>query len=206
MEHYPSLLLEKAVDEFYKLPGVGRKTALKMVLSMLRRDKESVDNFAKAIMQLRNEINYCHICHNISETETCEICADKRRDHSVICIVENIRDVMSIEKTQQFHGVYHVLGGIISPADGISYGDLEIKSLIDRVHAGGIKEIIFALSPTMEGDTTNFYIYKKLADMEVKFSILSRGIAVGNDLEYIDEVTLGRSIQWRTDYKVNPDN
>jgi recombination protein RecR len=206
MEHYPSLLLEKAVDEFYKLPGVGRKTALKMVLSMLRRDKESVDNFAKAITQLRNEINYCHICHNISETETCEICADKRRDHSVICIVENIRDVMSIEKTQQFHGVYHVLGGIISPADGISYGDLEIKSLIDRVHAGGIKEIIFALSPTMEGDTTNFYIYKKLADMEVKFSILSRGIAVGNDLEYIDEVTLGRSIQWRTDYKVNPDN
>jgi recombination protein RecR len=205
MEHYPSLLLEKAVDEFYKLPGVGRKTALKMVLSMLRRDRESVESFAKAIVQLRNEINYCHICHNISENETCEICANTKRDHTTVCVVENIRDVMSIERTRQFNGVYHVLGGMISPADGISYNDLEIASLVNRVEAGGINEVIFALSPTMEGDTTNFYIYKKLQQSGVKFSILSRGITVGNDLEYIDEVTLGRSIQWRTDYKINPE-
>ena len=172
---------------------------------MLRRDRESVESFAKAIVQLRNEINYCHICHNISENETCEICANTKRDHTTVCVVENIRDVMSIERTRQFNGVYHVLGGMISPADGISYNDLEIASLVNRVEAGGINEVIFALSPTMEGDTTNFYIYKKLQQSGVKFSILSRGITVGNDLEYIDEVTLGRSIQWRTDYKINPE-
>jgi len=203
MEHYPSVLLEKAVDEFYKLPGVGRKTALKMVLSMLRRDKESVEGFANAIVELRSHVKYCSVCHNISESDTCEICANSRRDHSTVCVVENVRDVMSIEHTQQYNGVYHVLGGIISPVDGISYSDLEIESLIDRVKAGGINEIIFALSPTMEGDTTNFYIYKKLQSTDVKFSILSRGITVGNELEYIDEVTLGRSIQSRILYRVN---
>ena len=193
-QQYPSQLLEKAVSEFSKLPGIGRKTALRLVLWMLRQDPEEVEQFAAAVSLLKREVKYCHTCHNISDTDICPICADSRRDASTVCVVENIQDVMAIENTQQFHGRYHVLGGIISPMDGIGPGDIEIDSLVKRVAEGGIQEIILALSPTMEGDTTNFYIYRKLAGYDVKISVIARGIAVGNELEYTDEVTLGRSI------------
>ena len=162
-QQYPSQLLEKAVSEFSKLPGIGRKTALRLVLWMLRQDPEEVEQFAAAVSLLKREVKYCHTCHNISDTDICPICADSRRDASTVCVVENIQDVMAIENTQQFHGRYHVLGGIISPMDGIGPGDIEIDSLVKRVAEGGIQEIILALSPTMEGDTTNFYIYRKLA-------------------------------------------
>ena len=197
-QQYPSQLLEKAVSEFSKLPGIGRKTALRLVLWMLRQDPEEVEQFAAAVSLLKREVKYCHTCHNISDTDFCPICADSRRDASTVCVVENIQDVMAIENTQQFHGRYHVLGGIISPMDGIGPGDIEIDSLVKRVAEGGIQEIILALSPTMEGDTTNFYIYRKLAGYDVKISVIARGIAVGNELEYTDEVTLGRSIMNRT--------
>ena len=197
-QQYPSQLLEKAVSEFSKLPGIGRKTALRLVLWMLRQDPEEVEQFAAAVSLLKREVKYCHTCHNISDTDICPICADSRRDASTVCVVENIQDVMAIENTQQFHGRYHVLGGIISPMDGIGPGDIEIDSLVKRVAEGGIQEIILALSPTMEGDTTNFYIYRKLAGYDVKISVIARGIAVGNELEYSDEVTLGRSIMNRT--------
>ena len=197
-QQYPSQLLEKAVSEFSKLPGIGRKTALRLVLWMLRQDPEEVEQFAAAVSLLKREVKYCHTCHNISDTDICPICADSRRDSSTVCVVENIQDVMAIENTQQFHGRYHVLGGIISPMDGIGPGDIEIDSLVKRVAEGGIQEIILALSPTMEGDTTNFYIYRKLAGYDVKISVIARGIAVGNELEYTDEVTLGRSIMNRT--------
>ena len=197
-QQYPSQLLEKAVSEFSKLPGIGRKTALRLVLWMLRQDPEEVEQFAAAVSLLKREVKYCHTCHNISDTDICPICADSRRDASTVCVVENIQDVMAIENTQQFHGRYHVLGGIISPMDGIGPGDIEIDSLVKRVAEGGILEIILALSPTMEGDTTNFYIYRKLAGYDVKISVIARGIAVGNELEYTDEVTLGRSIMNRT--------
>ena len=197
-QQYPSQLLEKAVSEFSKLPGIGRKTALRLVLWMLRQDPEEVEQFAAAVSLLKREVKYCHTCHNISDTDICPICADSRRDASTVCVVENIQDVMAIENTQQFHGRYHVLGGIISPMDGIGPGDIEIDSLVKRVAEGGIQEIILALSPTMEGDTTNFYIYRKLACYDVKISVIARGIAVGNELEYTDEVTLGRSIMNRT--------
>ena len=197
-QQYPSQLLEKAVSEFSKLPGIGRKTALRLVLWMLRQDPEEVEQFAAAVSLLKREAKYCHTCHNISDTDICPICADSRRDASTVCVVENIQDVMAIENTQQFHGRYHVLGGIISPMDGIGPGDIEIDSLVKRVAEGGIQEIILALSPTMEGDTTNFYIYRKLAGYDVKISVIARGIAVGNELEYTDEVTLGRSIMNRT--------
>ncbi len=197
-QQYPSQLLEKAVSEFSKLPGIGRKTALRLVLWMLRQDPEEVEQFAAAVSLLKREVKYCHTCHNISDTDICPICADSRRDASTVCVVENIQDVMAIENTQQFHGRYHVLGGIISPMDGIGPGDIEIDSLVKRVAEGGIHEIILALSPTMEGDTTNFYIYRKLAGYDVKISVIARGIAVGNELEYTDEVTLGRSIMNRT--------
>jgi recombination protein RecR len=186
------------VSEFAKLPGIGRKTALRLVLWMLRQDPEEVEQFAAAVSLLKREVKYCHTCHNISDTDICPICADSRRDASTVCVVENIQDVMAIENTQQFHGRYHVLGGIISPMDGIGPGDIEIDSLVKRVAEGGIQEIILALSPTMEGDTTNFYIYRKLAGYDVKISVIARGIAVGNELEYTDEVTLGRSIMNRT--------
>jgi recombination protein RecR len=186
------------VSEFSKLPGIGRKTALRLVLWMLRQDPEEVEQFAAAVSLLKREVKYCHTCHNISDTDICPICADSRRDASTVCVVENIQDVMAIENTQQFHGRYHVLGGIISPMDGIGPGDIEIDSLVKRVAEGGIQEIILALSPTMEGDTTNFYIYRKLAGYDVKISVIARGIAVGNELEYTDEVTLGRSIMNRT--------
>ena len=176
-QQYPSQLLEKAVSEFSKLPGIGRKTALRLVLWMLRQDPEEVEQFAAAVSLLKREVKYCHTCHNVSDTDICPICADSRRDASTVCVVENIQDVMAIENTQQFHGRYHVLGGIISPMDGIGPGDIEIDSLVKRVAEGGIQEIILALSPTMEGDTTNFYIYRKLAGYDVKISVIARGIA-----------------------------
>jgi len=197
-QQYPSQLLEKAVKEFSKLPGIGRKTALRLVLWMLRQEDADVEQFADAIRQLKHEVKYCHICHNISDSDTCPICADPKRDASTVCVVENIQDVMAVENTQQFRGLYHVLGGIISPMDGIGPSDIEIASLINRVAEGHVKEVILALSPTMEGDTTNFFIYRKLAAYNVKVSVIARGVAVGNELEYTDEVTLGRSIMNRT--------
>lgn len=195
--------MEKAVGEFSRLPGIGRKTALRLVLHMLRQENESVDSFANALVTLKHEVKYCKVCHNISDTDVCQICSDSRRDKSLICVVENIRNVMSIENTQQFHGLYHVLGGVISPIDGIGPGDLEIDSLVERVKAGGVSEVILALSSTMEGDTTNFYIFRKLADTGVKISVLARGISIGDELEYTDEVTLGRSIINRTTFTGN---
>ena len=191
---YPSQLLEKAVEEFSKLPGIGRKTALRLVLHLLRRDTEEVEQFTEAVNRMKHEVKYCKCCHNISDTELCPVCADSRRDTSLICVVENIQDVMAIENTQQYHGLYHVLGGIISPMEGVGPSDLEIDSLVSRVEAGGIEEIIFALSSTMEGDTTNFYISRKLAAYPVKLSVIARGISVGDELEYTDEVTLDRLI------------
>ena len=197
-QQYPSHLLERAVQEFSKLPGIGRKTALRLVLHMLRQPNSDVDQFAEAISKMKHEVKYCRSCHNISDTELCPICSDSRRDATTICVVENIQDVMAIENTQQFHGLYHVLGGLISPMDGIGP---EIESLVDRVGEGSVKEVILALSSTMEGDTTNFYIFRKLAATGVAVSIIARGIAVGNELEYTDEVTLGRSILNRTPFE-----
>ncbi len=193
-QQYPSQLLERAVSEFSKLPGIGRKTALRLVLWMLRQDDADVEQFAEAVRLLKREVKYCHTCHNISDTDTCPICSDPRRDASLICVVENIQDVMAIENTQQFNGLYHVLGGVISPMDGIGPSDIEVESLVQRVKDGGVQEVILALSPTMEGDTTNFYLYRKLAVYDVKVSVIARGVSVGNELEYTDEVTLGRSI------------
>jgi recombination protein RecR len=195
---YPSTLLENAVSELSRLPGVGRKTALRLALHLLRQDTEDVDNLANGISSLCHEVTYCRVCHNITDTDVCPICSNERRDRSTICVVENIRDVMAVEATQQYHGLYHVLGGIISPMDGIGPSDIEIDSLVERVNSGGIKEVILALSSTMEGDTTNFYIFRKLANSGVKLSIIARGISVGDELEYTDEVTLGRSILNRT--------
>lgn len=195
---YPSQLLEKAVAEFSKLPGIGRKTALRLVLDVLRRSEEEVDSFTMAVSRVRKEVKYCRVCHNISDTEVCPICSDPNRDASTICVVENIRDVMAVENTQQYRGLYHVLGGIISPMDGIGPNDIAIDSLVDRVKAGGVKEVILALSSTMEGDTTNFYISRKLALYDVTVSVIARGISVGDELEYTDEVTLGRAILNRT--------
>lgn len=201
-QQYPSTLLEKAVNEFAKLPGVGRKTAMRLVLHLLRQDKNSVEAFGSSIINLKNEVKYCECCHNISDTTRCQICSNNNRDHTVVCVVENIRDVMAIEATQQFNGVYHVLGGIISPMDGIGPNDLEIDSLVARVESGGVNEVIFALSTTMEGDTTNFYISRKLEGLKVKLSILARGVSVGDELSYADEITLGRSIVNRTQFSM----
>ena len=200
---YPSRLLEKAVQEFAKLPGIGRKSALRLVLHLLRRDSDDVVQFAEALLKMKQEVKFCKVCHNISDEEVCPICSDTRRDASVVCVVENIQDVMAIENTQQFHGLYHVLGGIISPMDGIKPSDLEIDSLVERVAEGGIREVILALSPTMEGDTTNFYIYRRIqnAGLDIKLTQIARGVAVGNQLEYTDEITLGRSIVNRTEFK-----
>ena len=187
------------MTEFSRLPGIGRKTALRLVLWMLRQDDADIEQFTEAIAAMKHEVKYCHQCHNISDADMCPICADPRRDATTICVVENIQDVMAIENTQQYKGVYHVLGGIISPMDGMGPSDIEIESLVERVAEGDIREVILALSPTMEGDTTNFYIYRKLAPYsDVRISIIARGIAVGNELEYTDEVTLGRSILNRT--------
>ena len=198
MQSYPSQLLEKAVTEFSKLPGVGRKTALRLVLHLLRQPCDEVEEFAEAIARVRKDIRHCSVCHNISDTEVCPICSDPRRDKSVICVVENIQDVMAVENTQQFHGLYHVLGGIISPMDGIGPSDIEIDSLVERVSQGGVEEVILALASTMEGDTTNFYIQRKLQPLGVKISVIARGISVGDELEYTDELTLGRAILNRT--------
>lgn len=195
---YPSQLLEKAVAEFSKLPGIGRKTALRLVLDVLRRSEEEVDAFTSAVSRVRKEVKYCRVCHNISDTEVCPICSDPHRDASTICVVENIRDVMAVENTQQYRGLYHVLGGIISPMDGIGPNDIQVESLVERVKQGGVKEVILALSSTMEGDTTNFYISRKLAPHNVTVSVIARGISVGDELEYTDEVTLGRAILNRT--------
>lgn len=199
-QEYPSTLLERAVNEFSKLPGIGRKTATRLVLHLLRKEQNEVDSFSEAITRLKREAVYCSNCHSISDSEICPICANPARDHTTICVVENIQDVMAVENTMQFRGVYHVLGGVISPMDGVSPSDIEIESLINRVSAGDIKEIILALSSTMEGDTTNFYIYRKLSQYDVKLSVIARGISVGDELEYADEVTLGRSIVNRTPF------
>ena len=199
IQQYPSELLEKAVQEFSKLPGIGRKTALRLVLNLLRREEDEVLQFTETVARMRQEVKHCKVCHNISDSEVCPICSDPRRDTTIICVVENIQDVMAVENTQQYQGLYHVLGGVISPMDGVGPADLEIESLVERVSLGGVKEVILALSSTMEGDTTNFYIFRKLAPFtEVKLTIIARGISVGDELEYTDEVTLGRSILNRT--------
>ena len=198
-QEFASRLLETAVSEFAKLPGIGRKTALRLVLHLLKRDEQEAVSIGEAIIKLRREIRYCKVCHNISETEVCPICGNPSRDGATICVVENVKDVMSIENTHQHNGLYHVLGGLISPMDGIGPADIEVDSLEERVKAGGIKEVILALSATMEGDTTNFYIFRRLAPYpDVKITILARGVSVGNEIEYTDELTLGRSIMNRT--------
>ena len=201
IQRYPSQLLDKAVQEFSKLPGIGRKTALRLVLYQLRQDPEDVQSFVEAIAKMKQEVHYCRRCHNISDSDVCPICADQRRDSSTICVVENVQDVMAVENTQQYRGLYHVLGGVISPMDGIGPADLEIESLVKRVEEEHIQEVILALSSTMEGDTTNFYIFRKLAPYDVRLSIIARGIPVGDELEYADEVTLGRSILNRTPFE-----
>lgn len=200
-QQFPSLLLDRAVGEFAKLPGIGRKTALRLVLHMLKQSTEDVEAFADALTTLKHDVKYCSVCHNISDTDICPICFDHRRDSSQICVVENIRDVMAIENTMQYHGLYHVLGGLISPLDGVGPSDIEIASLVERVAAGGVTEVILALSPTLEGDTTNFFVSKKLRRYHVNITVIARGISVGNELEYADEVTLGRSILKRTPYE-----
>ena len=211
MSDYPSILLEQAVNQMASLPGVGRKTALRLVLHLLRQPEQDVQAFSNAFTRLKQEVHYCRECHNISDTELCPICSSPRRDHSTICVVENVQDVMSIENTGQFNGVYHVLGGIISPMDGIGPKDIEIDSLIERVIKGGVDEIILALPTTMEGDTTNFYIYRRIQNAfsvtgnpstvtPPRISQIARGVAIGNELEYTDEITLGRSILNRTEF------
>ena len=210
MSDYPSILLEQAVNQMASLPGVGRRTALRLVLHLLRQSDAEVEAFSNAFTRLKKEVIYCRECHNISDTEICPICGSPRRDHSTICVVENVQDVMSIENTGQYTGVYHVLGGIISPMEGIGPKDIEIDSLIERVAKGGIEEIILALPTTMEGDTTNFYIYRRIDNLKSQISNLkcdlrvtqiARGVAVGNQIEYTDEITLGRSIVNRTEFK-----
>jgi recombination protein RecR len=197
---YPSKLLENAVNEFASLPGIGRKTAFRLVMNLLRRDANEVRRFGESLIKLHEEIHYCKICHNISDTEICNICNDKNRDRALICVVENIQDVLAIENTRQFKGLYHVLGGIISPIDGVGPADLKFDTLEEKVKSGGINEVIFALSTTMEGDTTNYYLYRKLSKYNVQLTILARGVAIGDELEYTDEITLGRSIMNRTPF------
>jgi len=205
LSEYPSQILEQAVNQMASLPGVGRRTALRLVLHLLRQTDKDVEAFATAFTRLKKEVLYCRTCHNISDTEICPICSSPRRDHATICVVENVQDVMSIENTGQYNGVYHVLGGVISPMEGIGPKDIEIDSLIERVTKGGVEEIILALPTTMEGDTTNFYISRRLANTGLaelpKLSQIARGIAIGNQLEYTDEITLGRSIVNRTEFK-----
>ena len=214
MSEYPSIVLEQAVNQMASLPGVGRRTALRLVLHLLRQSDADVEAFSNAFTRLKKDVIYCRECHNISDTEICPICGSARRDHSTICVVENVQDVMSIENTGQYTGIYHVLGGVISPMEGVGPKDIEIDSLIERISKGGIDELIFALPTTMEGDTTNFYIYRRLQNMindklqmtnekcDLKISQIARGIAVGNQLEYTDEITLGRSIVNRTEFKI----
>ena len=198
-EQYPSRLLENAVSQFSRLPGIGRKTALRLVLHLLRQDTEDVEQLATALTTMKREVKRCSVCHNISDQDVCPVCSDLRRDRRTVCVVENIQDVMAIENTQQYHGLYHVLGGVISPMDGVGPSDLEIQSLVDRVGQGDVDEVILALSPTMEGDTTNFYIFRKLSPFQdLRITVIARGVSVGDELEYTDEVTLGRSILNRT--------
>ena len=216
MSDYPSIVLEQAVNQLASLPGVGRRTALRLVLHLLRQSDKDVEAFASAFARLKKEIIYCRVCHNISDSELCPICASTRRDHSTICVVENVQDVMSIENTGQYNGVYHVLGGVISPMEGIGPKDIEIDSLIERISKGDIAEVILALPTTMEGDTTNFYIYRRIQNVfpvtnnqspisnhqcDLRITQIARGVAVGNQLEYTDEITLGRSIVNRTEFK-----
>lgn len=198
---FPSRLLENAVNEFASLPGIGRKTAFRLVMNLLRRDSEEVKRFGESIIRLHAEIKYCKICHNISDTEICSICSDEKRNHAMICVVENIQDVIAIENTRQYKGLYHVLGGIISPIDGIGPADLKIESLENKIRTGEIREVILALSTTMEGDTTNYYLYKRLSGYGTLISTLARGVAIGDELEYTDEITLGRAINNRNPYQ-----
>ena len=200
-----SSLLDAAVAELAKLPGIGRKTALRLALHLLRKEPETATALGTSIIDLRNGIRYCRICHNISESEVCPICADNHRDRETVCVVENVKDVITIEATHEHRGVYHVLGGLISPLDGVSPSDLEIDSLVTRVREENVKEVILALSPTMEGDTTNFYIYRKLSGIPVSVTVLARGLSIGNELEYTDELTLGRSILNRTPFNSDED-
>ena len=199
-QQYPSVALEKAVNEFASLPGIGKKTALRLALHLLQRSDEEVERFGNAFVNFKKDIKYCKVCHNISDTDVCAICANPKRDAATICVVENIQDVLAIENTMQFNGLYHVLGGVISPMDGIGPSNLKIAELVKRVEDGGVKEIIFALSPTMEGDTTNFFISRKLSSYNVKLSVIARGVTIGNNLEYANEVSLGRSIVDRTPF------
>lgn len=201
--NFSSKLIEEAVEAFATLPGIGRKTALRLVLHLIGQEPEVSEQFADAIVRMRKGIKSCEICHNLSDERICSICADKRRDQSLVCVVESIRDVMAIEETGQYRGLYHVLGGVISPIEGVGPADLHIDSLVDRVQEGVIKEVIMAISPTIEGDTTIFYISKKLRDHEVKVSTIARGVSFGGELEYADELTLGRSIVARTPYREN---
>jgi recombination protein RecR len=198
---FPSRLLENAVNEFASLPGIGRKTAFRLVMNLLRRDSGEVRKFGESIIRLHEDIHYCKICNNISDTEICNICSDEKREKSLICVVENIQDVIAIENTRQFRGVYHVLGGIISPVDGIGPSDLKIDSLEEKVKEGSVSEIILALSTTMEGDTTNYYIYKRFNKYNIGITTLARGVAIGDELEYTDEITLGRAINNRNPYQ-----
>lgn len=197
IQSFNSSLLENAVNELSKLPGIGRKTALRLALHLLRREESEAVALGESIINMRKNICYCSRCHNISESEICPVCGDPRRNSKVVCVVENVKDVITIESTHQHSGLYHVLGGVISPLDGIGPADLEIQSLVDRVTAEQLDEVILALSPTIEGDTTNFYIYRKLAGLPVKVTMLARGLSIGNELEYTDELTLGKSIQNR---------
>lgn len=201
INEYPSKLLENAVSEFAKLPGVGKKTALRLVLHMLKWPTEDVERFGHSFITLKNEIKRCKVCHNISDSEKCEICSNTSRDRTVVCVVENIRDVMSIESTHQFNGLYHVLGGLISPMDGIGPGDLTINNLIERISNEKVKEVILALSTNMEGETTNFYIFRKIKGFNIQISTIARGVGFGDELEYTDEITLGRSIKNRMPFE-----
>jgi recombination protein RecR len=198
---FSSKLIEKAVNEISQLPGIGKRTALRLVLHLLKQPKEQTGFLSQALVNMREDIKYCTNCHNISDSAVCEICANKNRNHQIVCVVEDIRDVMAIENTGQFRGVYHVLGGKISPIDGVGPSQLKIATLVEKVKSGSVNEVIFALSSTMEGDTTNFYIYKQIADTAILISTIARGIAVGDELEYADEVTLGRSILQRVPFE-----
>lgn len=202
MQEIPSKLLADAVDEMATLPGIGRKTALRLVLHLLKQPRENVERFGNSFIQMRNELHHCKICNNISDTPVCSICSNKSRDSSIICVVESIREVMSIENTMQYNGLYHVLGGIISPMEGVGPADLKIDSLIERADNPEVKEIILALSTTMEGETTGFYLFKKLAHCDVTVSIIARGVSFGDEIEYTDEITLGRSIKNRQPFSM----
>jgi recombination protein RecR len=201
LNNYSSKILEQAVDELTRLPGIGRRTALRLALHLLKEDKANVEALGNALIKMRNDITYCQICFNLSDSEVCTICKEPKRDRSIICVVEDIRDVMAIEKTSQFRGLYHVLGGIISPLDGIGPKDLTIEQLTERVKNGNVKEVIFALAATVEGDTTNYYLFNKLSQLDITITSIARGVSVGDELEYADEITLGRSILTRIPYE-----